>query len=124
MGTNTANAYSHIELHAVPNELTLIASPIALSRANPATRSCIQVSMSEPIRSNNDPTPEKRESDSSFLPVVIAFAVSILIILVIAIIFIKTRQTKAVPNPHESHPTSQLTSPPPAFSLPYAVKLG
>ncbi len=80
--------------------------------------------MTEPIRSNNDPTPEARKSDSSFLPVVIAFAVSIVVILIIAIIFIKTRQTKAIPNPHESHPTSQLTSPAPAIGLQYSVKVG
>jgi hypothetical protein len=120
LGADSADAYSHIQLHAVTNELTCIVSPpTALSYANPNTRSCIQVSMSQPIRSNNDPTPEARKSDSSFLPVVIAFAVSILVILVIAIIFIKSRQTKAIPNPHESHPTSQLIQPVPAFNLPY-----
>jgi hypothetical protein len=63
--------------------------------------------MTTPAPSNNDPRPEERASDSSFLPVVISFAVAILVILVAAIIFIKARQTKAVPNPKEPHPTSQ-----------------
>ena len=80
--------------------------------------------MTKPMSSNNDPTPEARESDSSFLPVVIAFAVAIIVILVAAIIFIRARQTKALPNPHESHPTSQLTSPVPTIGQPYIVKAG
>ncbi|WP_158793573.1 hypothetical protein [Granulicella sp. L60] len=67
--------------------------------------------MSEPIPSNNDPTPEKRESDSSFLPVVIAFAVTILVILIAAIIFLRVRQTKAIPDPKQPHPTSQIYYP-------------
>ncbi|WP_260737527.1 hypothetical protein [Tunturiibacter lichenicola] len=80
--------------------------------------------MTEPKPSNNDPTPEARESDSSFLPVVIAFAVAIIVILVAAIIFIKARQTKAVPNPQQSHPTSQLTSPALTIGQQYIVKAG
>ncbi|NYF90324.1 hypothetical protein RBB79_12090 [Tunturiibacter empetritectus] len=72
--------------------------------------------MSKPTPSNSDPTPEKRESDSSFLPVVVAFAVAILVIMVAAIIFIKTRQTKAIPNPKEPHPTSQIMPASPSFS--------
>jgi hypothetical protein len=64
--------------------------------------------MSQPQSSNSDPTPEERKSDSSFLPVVIAFAVAILVIIVAAIIFIKIRQTKVIPNPKERHPTSQI----------------
>jgi heme/copper-type cytochrome/quinol oxidase subunit 2 len=63
--------------------------------------------MSEPLPSNNDPTPEERKGDSSFLPVVIMFAIAIIVILIGAIVFIKARQNKAVPNPREPHPTSQ-----------------
>jgi hypothetical protein len=64
--------------------------------------------MSQPQPSNSDPHPEERTGDASFLPVVIAFAVAIFVIMVAAIIFIKTRQTKAIPNPKEPHPTSQI----------------
>ena len=64
--------------------------------------------MSEPLPSNSDPTPEKRKGDSSFLPVVVMFAIAIVVILIGAIVFIKARQNKAVPNPSESHPTSQI----------------
>jgi len=63
--------------------------------------------MSDPLPSNNDPTPEKRKGDSSFLPVVAMFAIAIIVILIGAIVFIKVRQNKAVPNPKEAHPTSQ-----------------
>jgi len=79
--------------------------------------------MSQPNPSNNDPTPEKRESDSSFLPVVVAFVVAILVVLVVAIIFIKTRQTKAIPNPKEPHPTSQIMPVGPSFSPSGKVQL-
>ncbi len=69
--------------------------------------------MSDPQPSRNDPSPQARKGDSSFLPVVIAFAVAILVILVAAIFFIKARQTKVIPNPHQPHPTSQLIPPAP-----------
>jgi hypothetical protein len=84
-------------------------------RTDPPAGSRIQELMSQPIPSNNDPTPERRESDSSFLPVVVAFVVAILVVLVGAIIFIKTRQTKAIPNPKESHPTSERMPASPPF---------
>jgi hypothetical protein len=74
--------------------------------------------MTEPQPSHNDPTPEERKGDSSFLPVVIAFAVAILVILVAAITFVKLRQTKAIPNPPERHPTSQLVLPRPTYASP------
>jgi hypothetical protein len=64
--------------------------------------------MSEPLPSNNDPNPEERKGDSSFLPVVIMFAIAIIVILIGAIVFIKARQNKAVPDPREPHPTSQI----------------
>jgi hypothetical protein len=64
--------------------------------------------MATPAPPNNDPTPEERPSDSSFLPVVVAFAVPILVVLVAAIIFLQARQAKAIPNPKEPHPTSQI----------------
>ena len=64
----------------------------------------------------SDPTPERRVGDVSIRPVIIVFAVTILIILIAAIIFIKARQTKVTPNTNEARPTSQTT--PPAAPLP------
>jgi hypothetical protein len=71
--------------------------------------------MSEQQPTRSDPTPEERTGDSSIKPVVIAFAVTILIILVAAIIFMKARQNKAIPTPHDSHPTTRsMPQPKPA----------
>jgi hypothetical protein len=67
--------------------------------------------MSDPLPSNNDPMPEARQGDSSFAPVVVAFAIAILVILVAAVIFVKVRQTRAIPKPHDAHPTSQMIRP-------------
>jgi Na+-transporting methylmalonyl-CoA/oxaloacetate decarboxylase gamma subunit len=72
--------------------------------------------MSEQQPTRSDPTPEERVGDSSIKPVVIAFVVTILIILVAAIIFMKARQNKAIPTPHDSHPsTMSVPLPVPAF---------
>ena len=75
--------------------------------------------MSEQKPTTSNPTPEQRVGDSSIKPVVIAFLVTILIILVAAIIFIKARQTKVIPKTHDARPTSQITQPaiPLAFPL-------
>jgi len=59
--------------------------------------------------SPSDPTPQRRVGDASIRPVVIGFLVTILIILVAAIIFIKARQTKVVPKATDSHPATQVT---------------
>ena len=67
------------------------------------------MSLQKPTPSN--PTPEQRVGDSSIKPVVIAFLVTILIILVAALIFIKARQTKVIPKTHDARPTSQITQP-------------
>jgi hypothetical protein len=67
--------------------------------------------MSEPQASRNDPTPEERVGDSSIKPVVIGFIVTVLIVLVAAIVFVKSRQSKAIPVPHDAHPTSQVVQP-------------
>ena len=67
------------------------------------------MSVQKPTASN--PTPEQRVGDSSIKPVVIAFVVTILIILAAAIIFIKARQTKVIPKTHDARPTSQITQP-------------
>jgi hypothetical protein len=64
--------------------------------------------MSEPQPSRSDPTPEERKGDSSFLPVVIAAGIALIIILLAAVVFIKARQTKVIPTPHDAHPTSQI----------------
>lgn len=66
----------------------------------------------------SDPTSEQRVGDSSIKPVVIAFVVTILIILVAAIIFIKARQTKVIPRTHDARPTSQITQPAIPMALP------
>ena len=79
--------------------------------------------MSQPNPSNNDPHPEERTSDSSFLPVVIAFAVAIIVILVAAILFIKARQAKAIPDPKQPHPTSQTVPASPRFDPADAIRL-
>lgn len=55
------------------------------------------MSVQKPTTSN--PTPEQRVGDSSIKPLVIGFLVPILIVLIAAIIFIKTRQTKVIPRP-------------------------
>ncbi len=68
--------------------------------------------MSEQKPTTSNPTPEKRVGDSSIKPVVIAFLVTILIVLVAALIFIKARQTKVVPKAAEPHTTTQMTEPP------------
>jgi heme/copper-type cytochrome/quinol oxidase subunit 2 len=62
----------------------------------------------KPQPSNNDPTPEERTSDSAFMPVVIGFVVSIVVILIVAIFVIKARQNKIVPGRNDPHPTSQV----------------
>ncbi|HXC97080.1 MAG TPA: hypothetical protein VNU92_15375 [Edaphobacter sp.] len=68
--------------------------------------------MSEQRPTSSDPTPEQRTGDSSIKPVVIGFIATILIILVAALIFIKTHQNKIVPKANDSTPTSQTVRPP------------
>jgi hypothetical protein len=65
--------------------------------------------MSVPRPTTSDPTPEQRVGDSSIKPVVIAFLVTILIILVAPLIFIKARQTKTVLKATDPHSTTQTT---------------
>lgn len=78
--------------------------------------------MSEPQPSNSDPTPEERKGDSSFLPVVIAAGVAIIVILVAALIFLKVRGEKAIPAVKDQHPTSQvMPAPPQSPVLPRSV---
>jgi hypothetical protein len=73
--------------------------------------------MSEPKPSRNDPAPEERKGDSSFLPVVIAAGVAIIVILVAALIFLKARENKSIPAVKDPHPTSWVIPAP----LPPAV---
>jgi len=77
------------------------------------------MSVQKPTASN--PTPEQRIGDSSIKPVVIAFLVTILVILVAAIIFIKARQTKVIPKTNNARPTSQITQP--AIPLTFPLRL-
>ena len=79
------------------------------------------MSVQKPTTSN--PTPEQRVGDSSIKPVVIAFVVTILIILVAAIIFIKARQTKVIPKTHDARPTSQITQPAIPMTIPLRLTI-
>jgi hypothetical protein len=67
--------------------------------------------MNEQKPSTGDVTPEQRVGDSSIKPIVIAFAVTILILLVAGVLFIKARQAKVIPATHDAHPTSQIIYP-------------
>ena len=67
--------------------------------------------MTDPRTSATDSIPIERVGDSSIKPVVIAFAVTIVILLVAGVLFIKARQAKAIPAPHDAHPTSQIIYP-------------
>jgi hypothetical protein len=69
--------------------------------------------MSEQKPTNSDPTPEERVGDSSIKPVVIAFIVTIAVILVAALVFLKAHQSKVVPKVDDQHPTSQIMRPQP-----------
>lgn len=62
-----------------------------------------------PLRSRNDPTPEKRKGDSAFLPVVIAAAVVLLVLFAVFLIFIRGRREKIVPA--RASPRSALVVP-------------
>jgi cell division protein FtsN len=79
--------------------------------------------MSDAKPTRSDPTPEKRKGDSNIQPVVITFIVTILVILVAALIFIRIHQSKIVPKANDT-PVSQhvlpRTQPPiqPAFRIP------
>jgi hypothetical protein len=66
--------------------------------------------MSDPKPTRSDPTPEKRKGDSNIQPVVVAFLVTILVILVAALIFIRIRQSKIVPKASDT-PISQYVQP-------------
>jgi hypothetical protein len=79
--------------------------------------------MSEQKPTTSNPTPEQRVGDSSIKPVVIAFLVTILIILVAAIIFIKARQTKVVPKAKDARPTSQTSGPPIPMTTPLRLTI-
>jgi hypothetical protein len=79
------------------------------------------MSVQKPTRSN--PTPKQRVGDSSIKPVVIAFLVTILIILVAAIIFIKARQTKVIPRTHDARLTSQITKPAIPITIPLRLAI-
>jgi hypothetical protein len=77
--------------------------------------------MSDQRPTTSDPTPEERTGDSSIKPAVIGFIVTILIILVAALIFIRVRQTKVIPKATDDHPTSRIISPPAPTQLPVPV---
>jgi hypothetical protein len=79
--------------------------------------------MSEQRSTRSDPTPEERTGDSSIKPVVIGFIVTIAIILVAAVIFIKARQTKSVPKATDAHPTSQIMQTPAQSHLQLRYKI-
>ncbi|MDE1177765.1 MAG: hypothetical protein PW789_14370 [Edaphobacter sp.] len=64
--------------------------------------------MTEPIESTrNDPTPEERVGDSKFLPVIVAAGVALIVILLAAVIFVKSRGKEIVPD-KTTPPSSQV----------------
>ena len=67
-----------------------------------------------PLPSRNDPTPEARVGDSSFLPVVIAAIVVILVLFVVFLVFIKAKKEKVIPTHSGPQPTSQVIRQEPA----------
>jgi cell division protein FtsN len=67
--------------------------------------------MSVPQPSRNDPTPQERKGDSRFLPVVVAAAIAVIVILLAALIFLKVRKTGAIPKANDAGPTSQIVQP-------------
>jgi hypothetical protein len=56
----------------------------------------------------NDPTPEERKGDSRFLPVVILAAIALIIILIGAIVLIRVKGHKIVPQSQDNRPSSSL----------------
>jgi hypothetical protein len=56
----------------------------------------------------NDPTPEERKGDSRFLPVVILAAIALIILLIGAVVLIRGKGHKIVPQSQDNHPTSSL----------------
>jgi hypothetical protein len=56
----------------------------------------------------NDPTPEERKGDSRFLPVVILAAIALIIILIGAIVLIRVKGHKIVPQSQDNGPSSSL----------------
>jgi hypothetical protein len=56
----------------------------------------------------NDPTPEGRKGDSRFLPVVILAAIALILILIGAVVLIRGKGHKIVPQTQDSHPSSSL----------------
>ena len=56
----------------------------------------------------NDPTPEERKGDSRFLPVVILAAIALIIILIGAIVLIRGKGHKIVPQSQDNRPASSL----------------
>lgn len=67
--------------------------------------------MATPQSSNNDPTPEARTGDSAFLPVIVAVGITVLVILIAAVVFLKVRHTEAIPKPKSPPTTSRLVLP-------------
>jgi hypothetical protein len=76
-----------------------------------------------PERSNNDPTPKRRTGDSSFLPVVIVSCVVILLFLIGAIVFIRSRKEKAVPLHSAPHTTSEVIQIPSRIHLNHLLSI-
>ncbi|HEY0161831.1 MAG TPA: hypothetical protein VGB69_04070 [Edaphobacter sp.] len=73
--------------------------------------------MTEPIEpTRNDPTPQRRQGDSRFLPVVIITAIALVLVLIASVVLIKGRGSKITPDQPNNHPRSGL-----AISLPQAA---
>lgn len=67
--------------------------------------------MDRPQRSRNDPTPERRREDVSFIPLLIVFAVTLVVVLILGIIYVRNRHAGTIHEPVQPHSSSQLLSP-------------
>jgi hypothetical protein len=65
-------------------------------------------------RTRNDPTPEERKGDSRFLPALILAAIALIIILIEAIVLIRGKSQKIVPQSQDNQPSSSLVMKVPA----------
>lgn len=56
----------------------------------------------------SDPTPSARTGDSRFLPVVILAGIALIVLLIAAVVLIKGKGHKMVPQEQDNHPVSSL----------------
>jgi cell division protein FtsN len=85
-----------------------MADPMDPLRKSPSTSP--EEKKIEPTR--NDPTPDGRRGDSRFLPVVIVAAVTLIVLLIAAVVLIRGKGHKMIPQ-DQDRPTSSLSMQPP-----------